>query len=200
MAQDNSIDPRIVANAVVSYGQLIHLPISHVALQKLVYFAHGLFLTRHRVPLVQGYFEAWKYGPVHPAVYRAFKVNGKHPITSLVGRVDLRTGQVKPLPELTDALAWKTIRHTVEAHADLTPFQLVELSHASEGPWHVIYKQAEERSLLSLRISNDLIQERFKFHKRLSNTMKVEGDLDEDAPLAHYGIGEHYNASTAPPI
>jgi Protein of unknown function (DUF4065) len=36
-------------------------------LQKLLYFAHAIFLIETGDPLVYGCFEAWQYGPVHPA-------------------------------------------------------------------------------------------------------------------------------------
>jgi uncharacterized phage-associated protein len=70
--QDNAYDPRVVANAIIDRAAQEGQPVTHIALQKLLYFAHGLFLLRHRKPLVSGYFEAWTYGPVHPAVYGAF--------------------------------------------------------------------------------------------------------------------------------
>ena len=36
-------------------------------LQKLMYFARAIFLIETDDPLVSGWFEAWQYGPVHPA-------------------------------------------------------------------------------------------------------------------------------------
>ena len=34
--------------------------VHHLALQKLLEFAHALFLIENKRPLVSGYFEAWK--------------------------------------------------------------------------------------------------------------------------------------------
>ena len=39
----------------------------------------GHFLIQTGDPLVQGGFEAWTFGPVHPAVYQSFKTEGERP-------------------------------------------------------------------------------------------------------------------------
>jgi uncharacterized phage-associated protein len=136
--QDNAYDPRVVANAILSRANADGLPVTHIALQKLLYFAHGLFLVRHRRPLVSGYFEAWTFGPVHPAVYAAFKVSGSDPISEVAKRKDLRSGSMIALPALRDPAALKVIRQTLSAFGDLSAGQLVQLSHARDGPWEVV--------------------------------------------------------------
>ena len=72
-------DPRAVANLLLDLAGNDKLDVSNLALQKLLYFAHAHFLIRTGHPLVQGGFEAWTYGPVHPAVYQAFKSAGDSP-------------------------------------------------------------------------------------------------------------------------
>jgi uncharacterized phage-associated protein len=187
--QDNAYDPRIVANAIVRRARDERLPVTHIALQKLLYFAHGLFLLRHRRPLVSGYFEAWTYGPVHPAVYAAFKASGSGPIKNLSQRKDLRTGEMLDLPELNDAAARRVINQTLNAYGDLTAGQLVRLSHARDGPWDIVSKTAQSRSTIGLRISNELIADRFQFHKLSTCNLIDAGEPGEDTPLAHHGFG-----------
>jgi len=57
--------PRL-ANLMLHEAARIDITITHLTLQKLLYFAHGLSLVRYGQPLVLGYFEAWRLGPVHP--------------------------------------------------------------------------------------------------------------------------------------
>jgi uncharacterized phage-associated protein len=187
--QDNAYDPRVVANAIIKRAADERLPITHIALQKLLYFAHGLFLLRHRRPLVSGYFEAWTFGPVHPAVYAAFKASGSDPIKSVARRKDLRTGELHQLPELNDSAARRVVNQTLTAYGDLTAGQLVRLSHARDGPWDIVSKVAQSQSTIGLRISNDLIAERFQFHKLSTCNLIDVGEPSEDTPLAHYGLG-----------
>lgn len=47
--------------------------ISNLKLQKLLYYAQGLFLAKHGRPLFNEPVEAWTHGPVVPAVYHFFK-------------------------------------------------------------------------------------------------------------------------------
>lgn len=187
--QDNAYDPRIVANAIISRTKADGLPVTHIALQKLLYFAHGLFLVRHRRPLVSGYFEAWTFGPVHPAVYAAFKVAGSDPISVEAKRKDLRSGSLIALPELRDPAALRVIRQTLSAFGDLTAGQLVQLSHARDGPWEVVSRTAQSQKTIGLRISNGLISERFQFHKLSTCNLIDVGEPSEDTPIAHHGFG-----------
>jgi uncharacterized phage-associated protein len=61
-------DPRGVANLMLDEAERLGVEVTHLALQKLLYFAHGLFPINCKRPLVSGCFEAWQHGPVHPAV------------------------------------------------------------------------------------------------------------------------------------
>ena len=87
MSGSSSCDPRSVANLLLDIADEQRLPITNLTLQKLLYFAHALFLIKTRQPLVSGYFEAWRYGPVHPLVYRAFRSAADKPIATRAGRV-----------------------------------------------------------------------------------------------------------------
>lgn len=188
-SQDNAYDPRIVANAIIERAAREGQPITHIALQKLLYFSHGLFLLRHRKPLVSGYFEAWTYGPVHPAVYASFKASGSDAIRQRAQRKDLRTGEMTELPALQDPAAMRVINQTLNAYGELTAGQLVRLSHARDGPWDVVCRTAQSQSTIGLRISNDLIAEKFQFHKLSTCNLIDVGEPSEDTPIAHYGFG-----------
>src|SRR5215510_7158653 len=70
-------DSKAAANWFLDLGQ----PLTPMKLQKLVYFAHGWSLALTGVPLIKDAVEAWRYGPVIPALYHEFKHNGARPIT-----------------------------------------------------------------------------------------------------------------------
>jgi uncharacterized phage-associated protein len=50
--------------------------ITNLKLQKLVYYAQSANLGFHASPLFSEALEAWKYGPVVPELYRAYKSYG----------------------------------------------------------------------------------------------------------------------------
>lgn len=47
--------------------------ITHLKLQKILYFAQSAFLSLERGALFNEKIEAWKYGPVIPDIYKVFK-------------------------------------------------------------------------------------------------------------------------------
>lgn len=51
--------------------------ITHLKLQKLVYYAQGFFLAIFDKPLFEESIEAWTHGPVVPAVYNIYKDRGR---------------------------------------------------------------------------------------------------------------------------
>jgi uncharacterized phage-associated protein len=181
------IDPRIIANYIIR-GSVD--PIRHIALQKILYFSHCLYLMRFKRPMVKGYFEAWTYGPVHPAVYSAFKDQGSAVIIKPALGKDIRTGLHKELPELEDKEAKKVINLTLTAYEGLTDFQLVRLSHAQNGPWDIVMKRSKSQKLIGLKIPNELILQEFRNHKLPSHIMDEKGELngEEDTPLTYHGL------------
>ena len=81
-AHRRTIDARAICNMMLDVAQEANITVSNLALQKLLYFAHARHLIETKRPLVTGYFEAWQYGPDHPAAYNAFKVTGDSPSPS----------------------------------------------------------------------------------------------------------------------
>jgi len=55
--------------------------ISPLKLQKLLYYAQGLYLARTGEPLFSDEIQAWQHGPVVPSVWAHFKDNGSRGIT-----------------------------------------------------------------------------------------------------------------------
>ncbi len=173
-------DPRAVGNLLLDEAGE---PITHLALQKLLYFAHGLYLIAYKRPLVSGYFEAWQHGPVHPAVYKAFKRAGGEPITFRACRRDILTGNETPLDEPAEPEARKIVRQVILQMGTFSPHRLRQLSHAPRAPWARIVEQGSNGIAFGLRISDDLIVEHFRFHKIQVVDEEDAEDPKEDAPF-----------------
>ena len=115
MTDSPPYDPRAVANLLLDVAAEEGVAVSNLALQKLLYFAHGHFLIQTGHPLVSGAFEAWNNGPVHPAVYHAFKTSGREPILDrAVGR-NVMTGETRvlALPDTPDVR--RHLRRVIDA-------------------------------------------------------------------------------------
>lgn len=176
-------DPRSIANYILELAEEDDRQVSNIMIQKLVYFCHAYFLHEHDRPLVTGYFEAWTYGPVHPALYKSFKIYGANKITGKADKTNLLTGEVVEVESVNDKSARRTIRTVMSNLAKLSIGQLVDLSHAPNGPWHFTVENSKTEANLGLRIADDVTKERFKYLKLAVGKPPRSGEPDEDAPF-----------------
>lgn len=126
-------------------------PLTNLSLQKLAYFAHGWHLALIGQPLVNENFEAWRYGPVLPDLYHAFKGFSSNPIPPSHPLVACQD-QIDPL-----SVKSQLIDRVLEVYGPYGSFGLVQLSHDQNGPWHEAYNDP----LVSSIISNDSIRNYF---------------------------------------
>lgn len=76
--------------------------ITHLKLQKLVYYAQAWSLASRGVPLFQEDLQAWAHGPVAPSVFRAFRGHGMDPIPAPARVPSLDPETVELLEEVLD--------------------------------------------------------------------------------------------------
>lgn len=120
--------PRAVANCFLSIAEDEGSSITNLRLQKLIYFAHGIYLATTGAPLVNEPFQAWTYGPVLPSLYALLRVFGNKPISYDIvynGEDVDRTSQAYAIIKM----AWDRLKVYTTA-------QLVEVSHRMGSPWH----------------------------------------------------------------
>jgi uncharacterized phage-associated protein len=182
--REKAYDPRAVGNLMLDIAERDGIDVSNLALQKLLYFAHARFLVEMGQPLVTGYFEAWQFGPVHPTAYRAYKAAGDRHISFRATKQDALTGAPSPLVNPGDRAVVNLAKWVISSYGRLTPGRLVEISHAKGAPWDFVVGQARTAMTFGLRISDDLIIERFKFHKVSVGAEPLIGEPGEDTPFA----------------
>ena len=177
-------DARAVANLLLERAGAKGIKITNLTLQKLVYFAHGWMLTRYGRPLVDGYFEAWQHGPVHPTLYGCFKSFGRQPITAPAERVNLRTGEMVAALPPQDVDVVESVERVLQHLGSLSSTRLVNISHARGAPWHETVNKRPTETRLGLRISDTLVCERFHRHMVMGYAESRIGDVVEEAPPA----------------
>jgi uncharacterized phage-associated protein len=178
------LDPRSIANLMLDESERIGHRMTNLALQKLLYFAHAIFLIEQKRPLVSGYFEAWEYGPVHPAAYQAFKAAGSNPITFRATRLDIATGLRRPILPTSDTDVVQHVARIVQSYGRMTPGRLVDISHAKGAPWHFVVDKGRTSLSFGMRIPDSVIRERFKHHKVSIGNFPTAGEPGEDTPFA----------------
>ena len=177
-------DPRGVANLLLDVADAERLRITNLALQKLIYFAHGIHLMKTKEPLVSGYFEAWQYGPVHPSVYRAFRASGSDAIRMRARGKDALTGRERDLGTPNDPDVHRLITDVLRNYGSMTPGRLVDLAHAKGSPWDVVVDKSRTDIAFGMRIPNSIIAVRFGHHKVSVGEKPRVGEPCEDAPFA----------------
>ncbi|MGO7484623.1 type VI toxin-antitoxin system SocA family antitoxin [Rhizobium ruizarguesonis] len=177
-------DPRAVANLMLDEADRLDIGVSHIILQKLLYFAHGIYLVRTKTPLVSGYFEAWQYGPVHPAAYKAFKQAGRGPIGFRAAGQNPLTGEQRHIVTPDDSHVVDLLRQVLLTYGKMPAGRLVDLSHAKDSPWEHVVAKARTEVAFGLRIPDTVISERFRFHKVSVGLEPLSGEPVDDTPLA----------------
>ena len=122
-------------------GQKADWKYSNLEYQKLIYIAHVFHLGAEGRPLVWGDFEAWKYGPVHPELYRELKVFG----AAAVPRSFLPFQLVKDVSEGTES-QW--LDDASEAFPPGNGARLVAVTRLATSAWTRHYKTNLERFVI----------------------------------------------------
>lgn len=117
--------------------------ISNLKLQKLVYYAQGLYLAMHDRPLFAEPIEAWQHGPVVPQLYHEFKRYGSAGIPAPV-HLDFSKFSADDAKFLDDVYA---------IYGQFSAWKLRNMTH-EESPW----KNTEPGSV----ISQEAMKEYFK--------------------------------------
>lgn len=126
----------VVANAFLYKARQSGAQISHMKLQKLVFFAHAWSLALQGSSVVLERPEAWTYGPVFDSLYHELKSYGSRPIDNYLVQMNPRSGQREPLmPDLGDTGFWSILNQVWEKYSPLTAIQLSAITHEPGGPW-----------------------------------------------------------------
>jgi uncharacterized phage-associated protein len=136
VAENRAFD---VANYVVHYALTSGHSISHLKLQKILYFLEANYLVQSERPLIIEEIEKWKLGPVIPKVYHEYKIFGSRDITRVPTLVELTINehggfkfnqiQFNPQNLNIDPNDIPFIEQITDAYIDIDSFELVDATH-----------------------------------------------------------------------
>ena len=141
-------DSRQIANELITIANQHDQSMSIMRLLKLSYMAHGWTLAIVDEPLVNDYVQAWRYGPVIPSIYYAFRPHGVYGLQKI--------RMVKE--QIIDDKTCDLMNAVYKMYLNLSDGQLSQLTHIRGGPWHKTYRPGK----LGIVIPNGLISEHFK--------------------------------------
>lgn len=105
--------------------------LSHLKLQKLLYFAQGVSLAINGKPIFDDKILAWTHGPVVRSVYDVFKSYGRNDIDLKIDDDDLMM-----IEEIENDNEISNVLNLVYDNFSIyTAWQLREMTHVVGGPW-----------------------------------------------------------------
>jgi len=137
-----NIDAKPVAalDAAKTVGHHLNWEISNIRMNKILYMAHMLYMGKYEIRLIDADFEAWKYGPVIPEVYRRLKRFGKE---------NIAPGALSDRNFVENGAQAEYLKDSAEMFATIPWRDLVEMTHLKRSAWAKVYvANGEKRPVL----------------------------------------------------
>ena len=136
--------------------------LSYLELQKILYICNMLYLGATGEPLVEGNFEAWDYGPVHPVLHLYLQSYGlesipKNAFDNFVYDKELNSKEEKMLTETAK-------RFSDIPKSKLKP-KLIAITHQEVSAWRRKHRPSL-KGIRGIRILNEDIEKEYKRRKK----------------------------------
>lgn len=154
-----------VANTFLEFAKQEGRILTHMELQKHTFFAHAWYLGHTNTPLISDEIQAWKFGPVIPRMYHAFKGFGNNPIDKYGVEFDGDRLEVFA-PTISDQNLRTFLGKVWNAYKNFSAGVLSSMSHEPGGPWAQTYRELGSGPVKNLAISNEVIA---KFYRQRAN-------------------------------
>lgn len=116
--------------------------LTNLELQKIIYLCHMEFFGEKGKPLVEGEFEAWVYGPVHPTLYHRLKRFGRNSIPESNFRRIKDLDSNKHRDEINMLTEWS------EVFPHPSGPILVAITHREGSAWEKVYEDGIKGSVI----------------------------------------------------
>jgi uncharacterized phage-associated protein len=133
--------------------------ITHLKLQKLLYYAQGWHLAIRNQPLFSAKIEAWAHGPVCPLIWERFKRFSFEPIPK---------SEIKMDSDSLNASVRKLLMDVWRVYGQFTAPKLEEMTH-QEKPWSDARGNLSPYERSSAEISKDSMKQ---FFRKLAHEQK----------------------------
>ncbi len=139
-----------IANFFIDKSLKTGIQLTDMMLQKMVFFAHAVYMKTRHEPLIDDAIIAMQHGPVIMSLYRMLKKYGRNPVTQQI---------VVAVPSDDEWFDWQSAIPSVQANdterraflenawgrlSKMTARELRKASHAKGGAW---YRTVESQGL-----------------------------------------------------
>ena len=127
-----------VADMLVKYATYLKYPISHLHLQRVMYFLESYHIFKHNKKLFNENFEAWMLGPTLRDIYDKYSISGSNPI--FISEEDMQNFNIQALAELEEKTNRKIIINLIQTSL----FTLLNYSNAQDSAWAKSYDKNDK--------------------------------------------------------
>lgn len=161
-----------MATAEAAARYLLHLassdeepsPVTHMQLQKLLYYAQGWNLAMHGVPLFDARIEAWVHGPVVREVYPLF---AKFESAALPRSESIQNATLSDDERAMIGSIWRR-------YGRFSAWRLRQMTH-NEAPWTSARGDHPQQTPTNAPISNESLRSHFtRIHEEDCRRMSVD--------------------------
>lgn len=142
-----------IENQVDNDNYEVYEGLSHLKVQKLLYYAQGISLALNNKKLFKESIVAWEHGPVVKEVYNKLCKNGRNDIPAIFSDKDLKN--IEKID--SDLKANNVLNIVYDNFGGYTAWQLRNGTHVVGGPWETTVKKFG----MNHKISDDLIKDYF---------------------------------------
>jgi uncharacterized phage-associated protein len=150
-------DAREIANFILDHADRRGVNITHLQLQKLLFFAHAWHLGSRKSRLIGQKFEAWQYGPVLRVVFDQLKSNGDKNINSRLMRVNKNSGKHEIARREIIEETKKFLEDITDYYLQFSASELVQMSHEKGGPWEKVWITSGKDAGVGMYIDDESI-------------------------------------------
>jgi uncharacterized phage-associated protein len=150
--------------------------IEHMKLQKLVYCAHGWWLTANRTSFLNERPQVWKHGPVFNSLYHVLKPFGGMPISTPQSSGPFSEPE---FIDRDDAAVTGLIRWVWSRYGHLTSFALSDMTHRPGTAWSRVAAERNYSVPNGLEIPDEYVRDEFITQHAL-DPMFTQGGRDDD--------------------
>jgi uncharacterized phage-associated protein len=127
-------------NWFIKKNRTDRVDLTHLKIQKLLFFAQGWHLVHRGASLFEENIQAWKHGPVVEAVYHALQRLGKHEVITepIPGRAftnGVYATETSPELSFQSDQSENFTESFWEDYSKIEPWVLVSATHAEGSPW-----------------------------------------------------------------
>ena len=142
-------DARSIANKLIRLSAIEQKSLTHLQVQKLVYFCHAWMLAIYDAPMIRQPVEAWQFGPVIRQLYVSLRKYGNQPVQQIP---HIREGEYIRREE-------SIIRDVNEKYGEMTGYQLSQLTHQPGSPWEQTILSKREKTVIDDQLIRDYHKE-----------------------------------------